>query len=49
MFRALDRTYISQTEFDEMYTPTKQMILMIQKLANYLETAEIKGSKFKTR
>jgi four helix bundle protein len=49
IYRALDRHYITITEFDEMYLLAKNVISMIQKLTNYLENSEIKGLKYKTR
>jgi four helix bundle protein len=49
IYRALDRAYISQLEFDEMYRLAKDIISKLQKLINYLELSDIKGLKFKNR
>jgi four helix bundle protein len=49
IYRAFDRGYITQIEFDEMYQLAIDIISMIQKLTNYLENSEIKGLKYKTR
>ncbi len=49
IYRALDRSYITKVEFDEMYLLAIDIISMIQKLTNYLENSEIKGLKYKTR
>ncbi|MBD0297509.1 MAG: four helix bundle protein, partial [Flavisolibacter sp.] len=37
LYRALDRQYISQIEFDELYEYSKEIIVMLQKLIGYLE------------
>jgi len=49
LYRASDRNYIQQSEFDLMYALAKDIISLLQKLINYLEEAEMKGLKFKTR
>src|SRR5829696_8823218 len=49
LYRALDRTYISQAEFDEMYDLAKEVIVILQKLIGYLENSDLKGNKFKGR
>lgn len=49
IYRALDRTYITQIEFDEMYLLAKEIIALLQKLINYLEASAVKGLKYKTR
>jgi four helix bundle protein len=49
LYRAKDRTYISTEEFDNLYSLAKDIISLLQKLINYLETSEMKGLKFKTR
>lgn len=48
LYRALDRNYISQTEFDLLYNLAKEIIVLLQKLIDYLSHSELKGSKFKT-
>jgi four helix bundle protein len=49
LYRALDRRYIGQAEFDELYQLSKEVIVMIQKLIEYLEQSELKGTKYKFR
>lgn len=49
IYRALDRTYINQDEFNQLFSMAKNIILMLQKLINYLEQTDMKGPKFKTR
>ena len=49
LYRALDRKYINQIEFNELYQLAKDIISMLQKLINYLEQSGIKGLKYKTR
>lgn len=49
LYRALDRKYINQEEFDELYEISIEIIVMLQKLVNYLEQSELKGNKFKNR
>jgi four helix bundle protein len=47
LYRALDRNYISQAEFDELYKLAKEIIVMLQKFIDYLHSSELKGTKFK--
>lgn len=49
LYRALDRSYLEQPEFDQMYTTAKDVISMLQKLINYLEETDLKGLKYKNR
>jgi len=49
LYRALDRNYINESEFNELYILAKDVISMLQKLINYLEQSEIKGLKYKSR
>ena len=49
LYRAIDRNYTRQEEFDKMYRLAKDVISMLQKLINYLEASELKGLKYKTR
>lgn len=49
IYRAYDRKYISEVEFNELHQLAKDIISMLQKLINYLEQSEIKGLKYKTR
>jgi four helix bundle protein len=49
LYRALDREYINQEEFDIFSVHAKKISNLIQKLVNYLQESEIKGLKFKGR
>jgi four helix bundle protein len=49
LYRTLDRNYINESEFNELYILAKDVISMLQKLINYLEQSEIKGLKYKSR
>lgn len=49
LYRALDRSYITQEEFDMIYKRTAYISVLIQKLIHYLAGSEMKGSKYKTR
>jgi len=49
LYRAVDRQYITQQEFDELYKISMEIIVMIQKLIDYLEQSELKGNKYKNR
>lgn len=49
LYRALDRNYISQQEFDLLYVHAMRISSLIQKLITYLENSEIKGVKYKVR
>ena len=49
LYRALDRQYISLPEFDELYERSREIIVMLQKLIDYLEASDYKGPKYKER
>jgi len=49
LYRAIDRKYINQQEFEELYKLAVEIIVMIQKLIDYLEQSELKGTKYKNR
>jgi four helix bundle protein len=49
LYRALDRNYITQTEFQELFDLATSIGNLIQKLISYLNTSEIKGNKYKDR
>ena len=49
LYRALDRTYISQKEFDEVSVSSMKISTLIQKLIAYLENCIFKGIKYKDR
>lgn len=47
LYRALDRKYLNQDEFDLLYNHAKEIIVLLQKLIDYLQTSELKGTKFR--
>ena len=47
LYRALDRNYIEQKEFDQISTHAKKISSLIQKFIKYLENTETKGIKYK--
>ena len=49
LYRALDRDYIAQKEFDSLSIHAMKISSLIQKLVKYLETSPIKGTKYKNR
>jgi four helix bundle protein len=49
LYRALDREYINDIEFESLYIHAKKISMLVQKLINYLHESEIKGIKFKGR
>ena len=49
LYRAIDREYISEEEFNELYSMALEIIIMLQKLISYLEQSELKGIKYKNR
>jgi four helix bundle protein len=49
MCRALDREYISEDEFKELYALSLEVIAMLQKLIDYLEASAYRGVKYKDR
>jgi four helix bundle protein len=49
LYRAIDRNYIDQNEFDIIFGQTIKISSFIQKLINYLENSELKGSKYKDK
>ena len=49
LYRALDRNYITQQEFDLFSVHAMKISSLIQKLITYLENSELKGIKFKGR
>lgn len=49
LYRGLDMNYLLQKEFDELYNLAMEVIVLFQKLINYLEQSELKGVKFKNR
>ncbi|GAA4750845.1 four helix bundle protein [Flavisolibacter ginsenosidimutans] len=49
LYRATDRNYIQKPEFDELFALSKEIINWLQKLIDYLQTSELKGTKYMTR
>ncbi len=49
LYRALDRNYITNEEFDNLSFNAKKISSFIQKLITYLENSDLKGIKYKTR
>ena len=47
LYRAKDRTYLSEEEFEELYPLADEVARMIQGLASYLKTSKMKGIKYK--
>lgn len=47
-YRAMDRGYISQSEFEEVYNKALEIKNMISKLMDYLKQSDLKGIKYKT-
>jgi len=49
LYRALDRHYINQNEFDELSIHSMKISNMIQSFIVYLESSDLKGIKYKNR
>lgn len=49
LYRALDRNFINQEEFDSISIHAKKISSLIQKFITYLEQSEEKGIKYKGR
>ena len=49
LYRALDRAYITEDEFNLLAVHAKRISNLLQKLINYLQESEIKGIKYKGR
>lgn len=47
LYRAFDRKYLTQEEFDELYKMAVRISAMLQKLIEYLQKTEIKGIRKK--
>lgn len=48
LYRALDRKYITEQEFEHVKNKSIKISKMLSGLMNYLRTTEIKGIKFKS-
>ena len=49
LYRAFDRGYITQKEFDDLSIHSMKISSLIQKLITYLENSPTKGAKYKSR
>ena len=49
LYRSLDREFISQKTFDELFEKTNEIEKMIMGLVNYLEKSDFRGAKYKNR
>jgi four helix bundle protein len=49
LYRILDRNYIHQSLFDELYSITEEIKGKLLRLINYLKTSGIRGPKYKDR
>jgi four helix bundle protein len=49
LYRALDRDYITQKEFDNLSVHPMKISSLIQKFITYLEKSPTKGVKYKSR
>lgn len=47
LYRAFDRNYLNQSEFDEFYTMAVRISAMTQKLIEYLQNSDVKGVRRK--
>ncbi|MBL7700816.1 MAG: four helix bundle protein [Ferruginibacter sp.] len=47
LYRALDRKYITQADFEELFTLAVRISAMIQKFIEYLQNTEVKGIRKK--
>ena len=45
LYRALDRRYILQAEFDDLYSRSQNISSLIQKLINSIQQSNLKGHK----
>jgi four helix bundle protein len=48
-YRALDQSYISKEEFEELYNIASSISKMLSGFINYLRKSEINGIKYKNR
>jgi four helix bundle protein len=47
LYRANDRKYLTQQQFDELYALAVRISAMLQKLIKYLQKTEVKGVRKK--
>ena len=48
LYRALDRNYLTEPEFNSLYNRAKEIIVLLQKLIDYLHNSDLKGAKYKS-
>jgi four helix bundle protein len=46
LYRAVDRAYITENDFNDISLHAKKISSLIQKLINYIRSSELKGSKY---
>lgn len=46
LYRAIDRNYINDGEFDTITNHAKKVSSLIQKFINYLQNTDLKGAKY---
>jgi len=49
LYRAVDKTYLNNDEFTLLYNLAMEIIVLLQKLIDYLESSDLKGTKYKNR
>lgn len=49
LYTALDESYLTRAEFDELYAHAVETSRLIAGLMNYLQQSELRGTKFRTR
>ncbi|WP_375444804.1 four helix bundle protein [uncultured Fibrella sp.] len=49
LYRAYDRSYLSQEQFDSLYQKADQITRMTASFINYLKTSEHRGFKYNTQ
>ena len=49
LYRAIDRNYLTQSEFNELYDLAQQIIVLLHRLITYLEQSALQGTKYKSR
>lgn len=47
LYRAVDRKYLTQIQFDELYVLAVRISAMLQKLISYLQKTDVKGVRKK--
>ncbi|HMR91848.1 MAG TPA: four helix bundle protein [Chitinophagaceae bacterium] len=49
LYRLLDKKYIDETKFEELYTSAEEIKRMLRALVRYLSASGIRGPKYKLR